>query len=76
MEASNGAGRASRKGSSGTAPQRTKAANVLSAAVIGERGTSDRPYSSLSIVSTHWSSSAVITRTARSRSFPSNPFAA
>src|SRR6185436_16333806 len=60
----------------GARPQIAKALNVDPAANHGERAAWGNPYSSLNIVVTQRSGSEVISSTTRSRSAPSNPFAA
>src|SRR4030095_6508554 len=65
--------RPSRNGISGIRPQSAKALKVVVAAIQGERGSKGRPYSSVNIVRTQRSGSAVINQTTRSRSGPAKP---
>src|ERR1051326_51910 len=76
IEIPNAFGKRSTYAISGTSPQTTNALKVVSAANHGERASRGNPYSSVSIVRTQRSRSAVINSTTRSRSAPAKPFAA
>src|SRR5437763_3015882 len=75
-DVTNGALKLNTNGRSGTSPHTAKAANVLHAAIHGERTCDGSPYSSLSMKRIHRSRSAVTTPTAFRSSLPLNPLAA
>src|ERR1700730_13317530 len=64
---------AQRYDTSGTKPHNVNAANVLSAATVGDFGVGARPYSSTTMVFAQRDSSAVITSTIASRLLPEKP---